>query len=161
MANTNAILKNEQIHSQIGVSISLARNVVSSWLPPLTDEEKAIEAKQSQQKTGDVLAKRRAPRAGLGSTGEKDESSDLTIEEMKIKRKLIQKEKRLNEQSKEDALRKNAKRYLNASPTNSEDEEEGSIRRKGQKQLKKNAHSPFLSIKEKKSPNNLRKGFGR
>lgn len=153
MSTSKTTSENEQIQAQIGVSISLARNLVASWLPPLTDEERKLEVKRSGG-TSNVLAKRRAPRAGLGSTGEKDDNATLSIEEMKIKRKLMQKEKRLTEQDREQAKDKAVKRHL---VENSEDEEDESVRRKGQKKTKQNAHETYLSAADKKS----RKGFGR
>lgn len=76
-----------RLQTQIGVSINLARQVVASWLPPDNDA--------SQPAPVQVKA-RSAGRAGLGHTasnmGEPDTTS-LSLEELKLKRRLAQQQK--------------------------------------------------------------------
>lgn len=161
MPLSGAIQNNERVQSQIGISIGLARGVVASWLPPMTEEEKKLEEERAKTVTK-VLSNRRAPRAGLGSTGEKDESAELSIGEMKIKRKLAQKEKRLKEVAND--RQKNEKRRSTATnreqDSSSEDEH---AHRKGQKKARVAVAMPdmYSSRKEKKVQQGAHRGFGR
>lgn len=133
--------ENEKIQAQVGVSIGLARSVVASWLPPLTDNEK-LEAKEASRKpkSSAVLVNRRAPRAGLGSTGEMDDKAELSIEEMKIKRKLMQKERKLQQERAERASQgsssKKKRSVGGAADQLNDSSDDENVRKKGTKQTK-------------------------
>lgn len=148
------------VQAQIGVSISLARSLVASWLPPQSEAEKAAEAKAAPSRSG-ALVNRRAPRAGLGSTGERDAAADLSVEEMKIKRRLLHKEKKLREKAREREMAgKKAKRRHSALEDGSSSEEEV---RKGEKKAARpgvaKASQSVIAITGSKA--DRPRGFGR
>ncbi|RZK45293.1 MAG: DUF3245 domain-containing protein [Hymenobacter sp.] len=154
----------DRLQAQIGVSISLARNLVASWLPPANESEKSSESKLNGKKAS-ALVNRRVPRAGLGATGEKDESTQLSVEDLKIKRALMHKEKKIKEQAKdrEESMRKKEKKRKGHSNDDAESsEEEGE--QKGRKKSKSsnpnvNGYDAFMS--KKSNGKDQRRGFGR
>lgn len=145
----------DRLRAQIGVSIGLARSVVAKWLPAQTDAEKKAEYEHSGA-TSDaaVLVNRRAPRAGLGATGENDPAATMSVEDLKIRRRLQQKTKKLDEQKREMMAQKQARRVM---VSDDDEEDSRSSLKKGQKKQKV-AQMDSLDHYTKTSK---RKGFGR
>lgn len=128
--------EHDQIQAQIGVSISLARSLVASWLPPSKDA--------AEPTTTPTLIHRRAPRAGLGST---EKTAMTSVEDLKIQRTLLQKEKKLK-QTQQD------KRKKGRADENSDDDRP----EKGQKK-RKSDNAPYDSYTKKQE--GKARGFGR
>lgn len=170
MSKNQAGEENEALQAQIGVSISLARSVVASWLPPLTDAERLAERNSNPKATSSaLLVDRRAPFAGLGSTGEKDDSANLSLEELKLKRKLLQKRKKIQQEKTDLSSRKQrstkepGKLGAGYDSVDSSGEEET---RKGQKKsrdasLKTASYDTFTSRSKDAQAGGRRRGFGR
>lgn len=156
----------DRLQAQIGVSISLAKNLVASWLPPPPkDSDKSPAGKSNGSKTAPVLVNRRMPKAGLGAIGEKDESAQLSVEDMKIKRALMHKEKKIKEQvrEREDSLRKKEQKrkgHRDIDGESSEDEREQKGRKKSKSSgVNANGYDAFMS--KKGNGKDQRRGFGR
>lgn len=157
--------ENELLQSQIGVSISLARSVVASWLPPLTEDEKkaaAATSASSMSSSAALFRNRRAPRAGLGAKVEKNEDDGLSIEEMKIKRRLVQKEKKVQQRAKEIATSGKSKKNRSVVDDNQESTDDETPR-KGQKKLMRasSQSTNYDAHVTKKAKGSQPRGFGR
>ncbi|BFZ57221.1 hypothetical protein PYCC9005_004272 [Savitreella phatthalungensis] len=105
--------ESKTIQAQVGISIALARSIVASWLPPASGSDADKSSSMTQPETQSVPPPpANRPRAGLGfqdpgasSLSEQGAASGMSLEDLKLRRQLLHKSRKIAERKKEEELR--------------------------------------------------------